>query len=153
MNIALVAGERTGQSTVCRFSEPTLDAVEASVARLRSWAIVREVQLAGRPFIRLNGADRMIVHLPIAGCADPRPETGVIPGRLQPGKTASVEHVSFARAVELAPQLANQLDRTCGLAGPVEFHAGENGFDEGTLVIPVMDSPQATDRQELAQTF
>jgi len=153
MNIALVAGERTGQSTVCRFSEPTLEAVEASVARLRSWAIVREVHIAGRPFIRLNGADRMIVHLPIVGCADPRPETGVIPGRLQPGKTASVERVTFERALELAPLLAEQLDRTCGLAGPVEFHAGERGFAEGTLVVPVMDSPLSSERVQLAQAF
>lgn len=153
MNIALTAGERSGQSTVCRFSEPTREAVETSVARLRSWAVVREVQLAGRPFIRLNGVERMVVHLPIVGCADPRPETGVIPGRLQPGKTAAVENVSFAEAVELATTLAAQLERTCGLSGPVEFHAGEHGFESGTLVFPVMDAPVAADRQEFAEAL
>jgi hypothetical protein len=150
MNIALKAGERSGQSTVCRFSEPTLEAVEASVARLKSWANVREVQLAGGPFIRLNGAERMVVHLPIVGCADPRPETGVIPGRLQPGKTAAVEHVSFAEAVELAPRLAAQLERACGLSGPVEFHASGDSFTHGLLVFPVMDAPGVAVRQEFA---
>ncbi|MCK9518384.1 MAG: hypothetical protein M0R74_05055 [Dehalococcoidia bacterium] len=153
MNIALTAGERSGQSTVCRFSEPSLEAVEASVARLRSWAVVREVQLAGSPFVRLNGAERMVIHLPIVGCADPRPETGVIPGRLQPGKTAAVEHVSFARAVELAPTLADQLDRACGLSGPVEFHAVGGSFEDGTLVFPVMDAPASAVRQEFAEVL
>lgn len=151
MNIALTPGERDGRPTVCHFSEPNADAVEASVSRLRSWAVVREVQLVGAPFIRLNGTGRMVVHLPIVGCADPRPETGVIPGRLQPGKTMSLHDVPFDRAIELANALSDEVDREHGLAGPVEFHAGPGGFDMGTLVFPVTPvAPAAKPKSELA---
>ncbi|MGE5596948.1 MAG: hypothetical protein ACM3S1_13055 [Hyphomicrobiales bacterium] len=152
MNIELLPGERAGRPTVCHFSEPTLEAVEASVARLRSWAVVREVQLAGEPFVRLNGTDRMVVHLPIVGCADPRPETGVIPGRLQPGKTVMAQDVRFADAVALAAEIGDELDADCGLSGPVEFHAGPDGFARGSLVFPVLDTPRAQRTlQELAE--
>lgn len=142
MNVALTTEERAGKPTVCHFAEPTLEAAEASVARLRSWALVREVELAGAPFLRLNGTDRMVVHLPIVGCADPRPETGVIPGRLQPGNTVVTEPIPFARAATLAERIGAELDAECGLSGPIEFHAGSEGFKQGRLVFPVLRVPR-----------
>lgn len=150
MNIALTPGERDGHPTVCHFSESSIEAVEASVARLHSWAVVREVQLTGAPFIRLNATGRMVVHLPIVGCADPRPETGVIPGRLQPGRILSLSDVPFARAIEIANRLSDDVDREYGLAGPVEFHAGAAGFASGTLVFPVAAVAPASRKSELA---
>lgn len=150
MQVALTSEERGGKSTVCHFAEPTLEAAEASVARLRSWALVREVELAGAPFLRLNpnGTDRMVVHLPIVGCADPRPETGVIPGRLQPGNTVVTETIPFERAATLAERIGAELDDECGLSGPVEFHAGSEGFKYGRLVFPVLRVPRGASQRQ-----
>lgn len=137
MDSTLDARHRAGSPTVCRFAELSLDAVEAAVARLRHWAIVREVQPRGAPFIRLSAEGRVVVHLPIAGCADPQAETGIIPGRLQPGEVVVLARVPFRRALSTAEPVRAWLESEAELSGPIEFHSRDEGFAFGDLVFPV----------------
>ncbi|MCC7363712.1 MAG: hypothetical protein IT303_05030 [Dehalococcoidia bacterium] len=142
MNTILATIERAGGPTVCRFSEPALDAIEGSVGRLRNWAVVREVGFSGSPFLRLSSEGRLIVHLPIVGCADPRAETGIISGRLQPGTVVVLEEVAFEEAGRVAQLIGSWLEDESGLSGPIEFHAGPDGFAVGALVFPVVHEPR-----------
>lgn len=142
MDHHLEARHRAGSPTVCRFSDANLEAIEASAARLRHWAVLREVQPQGEPFLRLGCGARLVVHLPIAGCADPEAETGILPGRLQPGHVVVLPCVCFGQVSDLAASLRDWLESNSELAGPVEFHAGPQGFSRGDLVFPVAAVPR-----------
>ena len=142
MDYHLEARHRAGSPTVCRFSEANVEAIDASAARLRRWAVVRDVQPQGEPFLRLGSDARLVVHLPIAGCADPQAETGIIPGRVQPGHVIVLPDVRFGQISGLSASLQRWLERQAGLAGPAEFHAGPRGFAWGELVFPVTAVPR-----------
>jgi hypothetical protein len=133
---------RPARTTVSTVADVTSRALDEAATRLRSWAATRGYLSRGRPFFVLDGSDTCRVFVPIDEEADPHPETGIVVGR-HPDSAVACTSTMTRRAAEAA--LPGLLDVIGGLAaGPAEFHAGKDGFGDGTLQVPVLSDPSAS---------
>lgn len=134
MSFETTYSEREALPAVGRRADPTLGAIAEETTKLRSWAAIRGVRLAGQPFVRISG-DEVTVNVPTVAPADTNRETGVFPGDLPGGRVVSVTGVPFDNLFAVADALREDLGRGPGL--PVEFHPGSEGFGAGTVTVPI----------------
>lgn len=134
MSFETTYSEREAFPAVGRRAQPTLGSLAEEATRLRSWAAIRGVRLAGQPFVRISG-DEVTVNVPTVAPADTNRETGVLTGDLPGGRVMSVTGVPFDNLFAVAEALRDDLGRGPGL--PVEFHPGSDGFTSGTVTVPL----------------
>lgn len=132
MNYRLEFRSRDAIRTVSlAMSHPTLREAENSAQRLRSWAMIREVPIAGAPIMALGRHDSGRVHLPIATTCNPHPETGIELDELPARQEVIVPDVRFA---EIA-SVQEALRESCVVDGIPEFHSLDRDFLEGEVRI------------------
>lgn len=132
---------RPATATVSTEAQFTSRALDEAATRLRSWAATRGYLVRGRPFVILDGSETCRVSVPVDDAADPHPETGITAEQRPAGAVAGTASMTRRQAENVLPGL---LDLIANLAtGPPEFHAGKEGFGEGTLQIPVLSDPFA----------
>ncbi|MEX0784153.1 MAG: hypothetical protein WD557_16040 [Dehalococcoidia bacterium] len=83
--------------------------IDQCAGRLRGWALVQGLAIAGSAFVAFGRDGDGRVWLPLREPTVPRPETGIGTGRLAGGVIAVVRDVLFERAIELAECFESQL--------------------------------------------
>lgn len=96
-----------------------------SASRLRSWAAIIGVPVAGKPVAQISGSS-VRVHVPIGEEVMPHPETGIRLGALPSGTVNRTSEMSFTDL----PRTASRL-----LPGStLEFHSLDGNFFSGDIV-------------------
>lgn len=123
--------------------------METHSQRLRSWAMIMGVKLAGHPFVRFDTPGAGSVHLPTVISAAPRTdlETGINAGETPPATLVEVMGVPFGEVRAVAEALGRQF-ATDGTP-VIEYVRADHGFDPGTIVLRLASEP-ATRPAELA---
>ena len=77
MDVNVEFERREPVATVALASPLNLKDVSLTMERLRSWAGVRSVAVAGTAFLRVTGDAECSVHLPLVSATEPHPETRI----------------------------------------------------------------------------
>jgi len=141
MEFALSHQYRDHKQTITVLSEPGIADVEEAVSRLQTWAHSNGGEVTGRPFVRVHGRLSLAVHLPVASRVVPHPRTGIGVSSAASGPIMRVEGVPFAGLQGFTNLLVYELGAETRMAGPPEFHAGMEGWSEGTVILPVVKLP------------
>jgi len=115
--------------------------LETHSQRLRSWAMIMGIKLAGHPFVRFDTPEAGTVHLPTVVSATPRTdlETGVNAAETPAASLVEVADVAFADIGAVAAELGRTFDT--GAMPVVEYVRADHGFDPGTLVLRLPSEP------------
>src|SRR6185437_1891742 len=107
--------------------------LETHSQRLRSWAMIMGIKLAGHAFVRFDTPEAGTVHLPTVVSATPRTdlETGVNAAEAPAASLVEVADVAFADIGAVAAELGRTFDT--GAMPVVEYVRADHGFDPGTL--------------------
>ena len=146
MEFELSHQHRRQMRTVTVLAEPSIVSVERAVARLKAWAEEQGVVVTGRPFARVHGRLSLAVHLPIESTVEPEVDSGIVPSGSDPGLIVEVNSVPFGGLQRIADMLVCELGAESKMAGPPEFHAGTNGWEHGSVALPVVSLPTARAR-------
>lgn len=125
--------------TICREAAFTLSDVESAATRLKSWAVIMGVGVAGPAFVRLTSDMTAHIHLPVDRAVDTSAEDGITSGRISAGAGMSRDAVAFDEMRDEARALRAEIGAGRESAGPVEFHSGPDGMRVGSLFAPVME--------------
>lgn len=151
MNYATSFKERTGGSTIGRESELNLASLEENSTKLRSWASIWGIALAGTPFFTEHeGAVSVAVRTQKPH--DANPETGVHTFELPTGMALYIEDVPLTDFEAITSDLSAQLGDKWSQAGMPEFHRSKDGFSSGTIVVPLQPAGTAGESREIAET-
>ncbi|MBK6319295.1 MAG: hypothetical protein IPF51_11040 [Dehalococcoidia bacterium] len=134
--------------TISRRAELTPAGIAEAATRLRSWALCSGEQMAGPAFLRIAGDLHCEVHLPVAGRARPRGETGISAELSEGGQALALGDVPFASVREVIRELGGEIALDYGMAGAVEFHPDSPEFRRGTLLWPVHRMPRKLSHSE-----
>lgn len=142
MNKTIAYGVRAPLRTVTLQADFNLAAVTAAATRLRSWAMMRGVEIAGPPLLRLSGATACNVHVPLADEAMPHPETGIALDRCPGGESATLQDVRFGEVRAFVHELLAALGAPQHAAS-LEYHSLDGDFVTGAVTV-VSDKGFAT---------
>ena len=117
------------------------DEMEMHSQRLRSWALIMGVKIAGHPFVRFDAPEAGSVHLPTLASAKPRTdlETGINAAETLAASLVEVPGVAFGDIAAVAAELGRTFD--AGETPAVEYVRADHGFDPGTLILRLASEP------------
>jgi hypothetical protein len=113
-------------------------AIDQCAGRLRGWALVRGVAIAGSTFVSPGPGATARVCLPLQRPCRPDPETGIGAEVLMGGPIAVVRDVPFSALTEHALHFADVLAPD-GYRGAPEYQGAFHGT--GLLTLPLFDRP------------
>jgi hypothetical protein len=151
MNYATSFQERTGGSTIGREAELNLASLEENCTRLRSWASIWGIGLAGTPFFTVRDG-----HVSVAVLTkkphDANPETGVHTFELPSGMSLFIQDVPLDEFAAVTADLSSELGDSWEEAGSPEFHRSKDGFGRGTIIVPLQAAAASPQPREAATT-
>ncbi len=124
-------------TTVSLPAQRTLASAEHAAQRLRSWAMIMDVPIAGAPVLVLEGSACARVHLPISGTFMPHPETGISRDELPATQVVIVPGVRFGELHDVEQELVSAFDAH----GSAEYHTCNRDFYTGELRLPFRREP------------
>lgn len=125
--------------TICREAEFTLGGLEDAATRLKSWAVIMGVGVAGPAFVRLTSDMTAHVHLPVDREIDTSVEDGITSGTISAGAGMQRDAITFEAMRDEARSLKAEIGVDRESAGPIEFHSGQDGMRLGSLFAPVIE--------------
>ncbi len=142
MNYALRFETRDRIRTISVPVNWTLNDVENGAQRLRSWAMIQGVPIAGSAFATLDSPMTGTVHLPIGEETMPHPQTGIRLDAVNASPFVSAESVRFPEARAVIRALRDAYE-THGVRA--EFHAMGSDFLGGEVRLPILRHPAVRD--------
>ncbi len=136
MEVTLNYENRDRIRTVTRSSTFKLSELTENAQRLRSWAAILGVPVAGSPFITLRGTTAQ-VHLPIGDEYMPHPDTGIRMDAAPAGLTAIASTVHFAEIRAVANALREEFGADGDFVAAPEFHSLDGDFTFGEVRLPL----------------
>jgi len=122
--------------TVTRSSSFKLSELTENAQRLRSWAAILGVPVAGAPFVTLRGTSAQ-VHLPVGEEYMPHPDTGIRLDAAPAGLTAVASTVHFAEIRAVANALREEFGADGDFVAAPEFHSVDGDFTFGEVRLPL----------------
>lgn len=142
MNYALRFESRNRVRTISIPVNWTLAEVEGGAQRLRSWAMISGVGVAGSPFATLDSPMSGTVHLPIASESMPHPQTGIRLDAVNASPYVAAESVRFSESRAVIRALRDAYE-THGVRA--ELHACGSDFMSGEVRLPILRLPAVQD--------
>ena len=131
-------GERNHLDVAWLPTRLSATAIDQCAGRLRGWALVRGVPIAGSTFVSLGPASTARVCLPLQRPCRLDPETEICAEVLMGGPIAVVRDVPFSGLMEHALHFADVL-APGGYRGAPEYQGAFHGT--GLLTLPLFDRP------------
>ncbi len=141
MNLTVEYDTRDRVRSVAVVTGLSLKDATLAADRLRSWAMIRGVPIAGPAFLRLAGTRACSVQLPIGAEVMPHPETGIALDAAPAGHVARLHGVRFGEIRGVGRELQEALAATVP-DNSLEFHSVDGDFLEGDLVLALATAPQ-----------
>ena len=142
MDVNVEFERREPVATVALASPLNLKDVSLTMERLRSWAGVRSVAVAGTAFLRVTGDAECSVHLPLVSATEPHPETRIEAVDVPAADLAIVRDIRFGGIVPLRDALLAALAESPAAAA--EFHSVNGDFFAGDLALVLTKAAPAT---------
>jgi len=142
MNFTVGYETRDQIRAVAATADLRLKEVSVAADRLRSWAMIRGVPIAGPAFLKLGGSMTCRVCLPILAEVMPHPETELELDSSPAGEMARVHDVRFGEVRAVGRELQSALS-SASPGDSLEFHSVDGDFIAGDVVLVPAKPPQS----------